>query len=81
MQASLDDGGLAFPWLHDLAPLSREEFQYGDPSYILYAVCRPSSSFPIQFNHPPFQIHKTVWRIRQSSHRQVALQFPEGLLM
>lgn len=28
-----------------------------------------------------FEIHKTVWRIRQAKARNVALQFPEGLLM
>lgn len=28
-----------------------------------------------------FEIHKTVWRIRQAGARRVALQFPEGLLL
>ena len=28
-----------------------------------------------------FEVHKTVWRIRQTQARCVALQFPEGLLM
>eukprot|EP00300_Choanocystis_sp_HF-7_P003200 c12430_g1_i2.p1 GENE.c12430_g1_i2~~c12430_g1_i2.p1 ORF type:complete len:343 (+),score=69.23 c12430_g1_i2:30-1058(+) len=28
-----------------------------------------------------FEIHKTVWRIKQSEAKRVALQFPEGLLM
>ena len=28
-----------------------------------------------------FEIHKTVWRIRQSGAKCVALQFPEGLLL
>lgn len=28
-----------------------------------------------------FEIHKTVWRARQTSAKRVALQFPEGLLM
>jgi 2-(3-amino-3-carboxypropyl)histidine synthase len=28
-----------------------------------------------------FEIHKTVWRIRQARAKHVALQFPEGLLM
>lgn len=28
-----------------------------------------------------FEIHKTVWRIRQAKAKMVALQFPEGLLM
>ncbi|GMH42891.1 hypothetical protein BSKO_10810 [Bryopsis sp. KO-2023] len=28
-----------------------------------------------------FEIHKTIWRIRQKGAKTVALQFPEGLLM
>jgi 2-(3-amino-3-carboxypropyl)histidine synthase len=28
-----------------------------------------------------FEIHKTVWRIRSSGAKRVALQFPEGLLL
>ena len=28
-----------------------------------------------------FEIHKTVWRIRQAGSKRVALQFPEGLLL
>ncbi|EFA84394.1 diphthamide biosynthesis protein 1 [Heterostelium album PN500] len=28
-----------------------------------------------------FEIHKTIWRLRQSQSKRVALQFPEGLLM
>lgn len=28
-----------------------------------------------------FEIHKTVWRVKQAGARRVALQFPEGLLM
>ncbi len=28
-----------------------------------------------------FEIHKTLWRIRQAGARRVALQFPEGLLL
>ena len=28
-----------------------------------------------------FEIHKTVWRLRSTKSRMVALQFPEGLLM
>lgn len=28
-----------------------------------------------------FEIHKTIWRIRQAASRRVALQFPEGLLL
>eukprot|EP00877_Chromochloris_zofingiensis_P009316 jgi/Chrzof1/4638/Cz14g21010.t1 len=36
------------------------------------------SVLPSNYN---FEIHKTVWRIRQAGATQVALQFPEGLLM
>ena len=28
-----------------------------------------------------FEVHKTVWRIRQAGATRVALQFPEGLLL
>jgi len=28
-----------------------------------------------------FEIHKTIWRLRQTNSNRVALQFPEGLLM
>ncbi|XP_064384831.1 2-(3-amino-3-carboxypropyl)histidine synthase subunit 1-like [Halichondria panicea] len=28
-----------------------------------------------------FELHKTIWRIKQSNSKKVALQFPEGLLM
>ena len=28
-----------------------------------------------------FEVHKTVWRVRQAGARRVALQFPEGLLL
>ncbi len=33
---------------------------------------------PANYN---FEIHKTVWRLRQAGARTVALQFPEGLQM
>jgi 2-(3-amino-3-carboxypropyl)histidine synthase len=33
---------------------------------------------PANYN---FEIHKTVWRIRNVGAKRVALQFPEGLLM
>jgi 2-(3-amino-3-carboxypropyl)histidine synthase len=36
------------------------------------------SILPANYN---FEIHKTVWRIRQINARRVALQFPEGLLL
>eukprot|EP01060_Flectonema_neradi_P032227 TRINITY_DN5087_c0_g1_i1.p1 TRINITY_DN5087_c0_g1~~TRINITY_DN5087_c0_g1_i1.p1 ORF type:complete len:432 (+),score=52.61 TRINITY_DN5087_c0_g1_i1:192-1298(+) len=32
-------------------------------------------------SHYGFEIHKTVWRIRESGAKKVALQFPEGLLL
>ncbi|KAJ9444189.1 Diphthamide biosynthesis protein 1 [Diplonema papillatum] len=31
--------------------------------------------------HYTFEIHKTVWRVREAKSRRVALQFPEGLLL
>lgn len=36
------------------------------------------SALPSNYN---FEIHKTVWRIKLTNAKQVALQFPEGLLM
>lgn len=33
---------------------------------------------PTNYN---FEVHKTIWRIRQTSSKKVALQMPEGLLM
>ncbi|XP_076852260.1 2-(3-amino-3-carboxypropyl)histidine synthase subunit 1 [Brachyhypopomus gauderio] len=33
---------------------------------------------PANYN---FEIHKTVWRVRQSGAKRVALQLPEGLQM
>ena len=36
------------------------------------------SVLPSNYN---FEIHKTIWRVRQTSAKKVALQFPEGLLM
>ena len=36
------------------------------------------SVLPSNYN---FELHKTVWRVRQTGARKVALQFPEGLLM
>ena len=36
------------------------------------------SVLPSNYN---FEIHKTIWRIRQNESKRVALQFPEGLLM
>ena len=36
------------------------------------------SLLPANYN---FEIHKTVWRLRETSAKKVALQFPEGLLM
>ena len=36
------------------------------------------SALPSNYN---FEIHKTVWRIKVTNAKRVALQFPEGLLM
>jgi len=36
------------------------------------------AALPANYN---FEIHKTVWRLRQAAAKRVALQFPEGLLM
>lgn len=36
------------------------------------------SSLPSNYN---FEIHKTIWRAKQTEAKCVALQFPEGLLM
>ncbi|KAI8462937.1 MAG: putative diphthamide synthesis protein-domain-containing protein [Monoraphidium minutum] len=36
------------------------------------------AALPPNYN---FEVHKTVWRLRQAGARRVALQFPEGLLM
>jgi hypothetical protein len=50
------------------------------PDSILHnaALAAAMSVLPANYN---FEIHKTVWRIQQAGARQVALQFPEGLLM
>lgn len=50
------------------------------PDDILHnsALNAAMSVLPSNYN---FEIHKTVWRIRQAGATQVALQFPEGLLM
>ncbi|XP_065663603.1 2-(3-amino-3-carboxypropyl)histidine synthase subunit 1 isoform X3 [Hydra vulgaris] len=36
------------------------------------------SKLPSNYN---FEIHKTIWRLRQAQSKRVALQFPEGLLL
>lgn len=36
------------------------------------------SALPGNYN---FEVHKTVWRVKQAGAKRVALQFPEGLLM
>lgn len=40
-----------------------------------------NSAISILPSNYSFEIHKTVWRVRQAACRRVALQFPEGLLM
>lgn len=42
------------------------------------ALNAAAAALPSNYN---FEIHKTVWRLRQAGARRVALQFPEGLLM
>lgn len=42
------------------------------------ALNAAAAVLPANYN---FEIHKTVWRLRQAGVRAVALQFPEGLLM
>ncbi|CAM9778797.1 unnamed protein product [Ectocarpus sp. 12 AP-2014] len=42
------------------------------------ALNRAIERLPVNYN---FEIHKTVWRIREDKANNVALQFPEGLLM
>eukprot|EP01112_Ceratiomyxa_fruticulosa_P016703 TRINITY_DN5088_c0_g1_i1.p1 TRINITY_DN5088_c0_g1~~TRINITY_DN5088_c0_g1_i1.p1 ORF type:complete len:493 (-),score=85.41 TRINITY_DN5088_c0_g1_i1:86-1519(-) len=37
-----------------------------------------STSLPSNYN---FEIHKTIWRLKEANSKRVALQFPEGLLM
>ncbi|CAB4011699.1 Diphthamide biosynthesis 1, partial [Paramuricea clavata] len=36
------------------------------------------SQLPYNYN---FEIHKTIWRLKKVNAKQVALQFPEGLLI
>jgi 2-(3-amino-3-carboxypropyl)histidine synthase len=36
------------------------------------------AQLPSNYN---FEIHKTIWRLREAKSKRVALQFPEGLLM
>lgn len=36
------------------------------------------AKLPANYN---FEIAKTIWRLRQSQAKRVALQFPEGLLL
>lgn len=42
------------------------------------ALATAMSVLPLNYN---FEVHKTIWRIQQAGAKQVALQFPEGLLM
>jgi hypothetical protein len=50
------------------------------PDDILHdaALNEAMAVLPANYN---FEIHKTVWRIKQAAAKRVALQFPEGLLM
>lgn len=42
---------------------------------------RSARSFALNFLRLQFEIHKTIWRLRTTKSKMVALQFPEGLLM
>lgn len=42
------------------------------------ALAEAAGALPANYN---FEIHKTVWRLRQARAKRVALQLPEGLLM
>ncbi len=50
------------------------------PDSILHdpALNEAAAQLPSNYN---FEIHKTVWRLRQAGAKCAALQFPEGLLM
>ena len=47
------------------------------PSYLVFARS-PLQALPTNYN---FEIHKSIWRVRNSEAKCVALQFPEGLLL
>ena len=61
-------------------PTSRRRLATQIPEEILEnsELNQAISLLPGNYN---FELHKTVWRIRQAGARTVALQFPEGLLM
>ena len=50
------------------------------PDDILHDVklLQAMEALPSNYN---FEIQKSVWQIRKNGYKQVALQFPEGLLM
>eukprot|EP00793_Prasinoderma_coloniale_P000073 PRCOL_00005581-RA len=50
------------------------------PSEILEDKALNAAASVLPSNYS-FEIHKTVWRVRQAGARRVALQFPEGLLL
>jgi 2-(3-amino-3-carboxypropyl)histidine synthase len=50
------------------------------PDDILHDVALNEAIAVLPSNYN-FEIHKTIWRIRQAAAKCVALQFPEGLLM
>ena len=41
-------------------------------------LCAALTVLPSNYS---FEVHKTVWRLRQAKVRSLALQFPEGLLL
>lgn len=62
------------------APAVKRFVKQQVPDDILHnaALNAAAAVLPANYN---FEIHKTVWRLRQAGARTVALQFPEGLLL
>ena len=60
--------------------VSRRRFASQIPSEILdnHDLNSALTVLPSNYN---FELHKTIWRIKQNKAKRVALQFPEGLLM
>ena len=60
--------------------ISRRRFANQIPDEILnnHELNSSLAVLPSNYN---FEVHKTIWRIKQNNTKRVALQFPEGLLM
>ena len=60
--------------------ISGRRFANQIPNEILnnQALNSALKALPSNYN---FEVHKTIWRIKQFNSKRVALQFPEGLLM